>query len=65
VSPRDALSSVTLSVPEASRLLGVSRGFGYELARSGRLPGVRKLGSRYLVVTSELKAYLGLDPSSQ
>ena len=38
----------TLTVPEAARLLGVSRGLAYEAARLGTLPTIR-LGRRLLV----------------
>lgn len=41
---------LTLSIPSACRLLGISRGLGYELARTGQFPvPVLKLGRRLLV----------------
>jgi excisionase family DNA binding protein len=53
-----SVTPATLTVPEAARLLGVSRALGYELARSGRLP-VLRLGPRRLVVpTRALEAML-------
>jgi excisionase family DNA binding protein len=36
-------------VPEAARLLGISRGSAYQLAARGELPGVIKLGGRFVV----------------
>ena len=36
------------TVPEAAQLLGVSRNFGYELARTGQIP-IRRFGGRILV----------------
>ena len=36
------------TVPEAAQLLGFSRNFGYELARTGQLPIIR-FGKRMLV----------------
>lgn len=39
---------LVLTIPEAAKLLRVSRNFGYELARQGKLP-VIKLGRRLLV----------------
>jgi excisionase family DNA binding protein len=42
-----------LAVPEASRLLGISRSAGYRLAESGELP-IRRLGGRIYVITSRL-----------
>ena len=40
----EAEKSVTVSVEEAARLCGVSRSYGYELARAGTLPGVLRIG---------------------
>lgn len=42
---------LTLSVPEAAAMLGISRNLGYELARRGELPGVIALGGKRLVVS--------------
>jgi excisionase family DNA binding protein len=49
---------LTLTVEEAGRLLGVSRGLAYEAARSGELPTIR-LGSRLVVPRVRLLALLG------
>ena len=38
----------TVSVEEAGRILGISRGLAYELARQNKLPVIR-LGRRFLV----------------
>ena len=51
---------LTCSVPEAARLLGVSRGVGYEAARSGDLPTIR-LGRRLLVPRAALDRMLGIE----
>jgi excisionase family DNA binding protein len=40
----------TISIEAAARELGIGRGLAYQLARSGELPGVIKLGSKRLVV---------------
>ncbi|OPX14330.1 DNA-binding protein [Gordonia sp. i37] len=51
----------TLSVGQAAAYLGVSRAYGYEMAREGRLP-VIKLGSRRVrVPTAALIKMLGAD----
>lgn len=42
---------LTISVEEASKMLGISRNLGYLLARQGQLPGVLKLGQKRLVVS--------------
>jgi excisionase family DNA binding protein len=38
-----------LSIPEAAKLLGVSRNTGYEMAKMGQLPVIR-CGQRRLIV---------------
>lgn len=37
-----------ITVPEAAKLLGISRNHGYELARQGKLPVIR-LGKRLII----------------
>jgi predicted DNA-binding transcriptional regulator AlpA len=50
----EALQSATLNVwPEMGHRLNVSRGLAYELARSGQVPGVVRLGPRRLIVLRE------------
>jgi excisionase family DNA binding protein len=51
------------SVPEAARMLGISRGLAYELARSGQRP-VLRLGKRLLVPRIALDRMLSLADSS-
>ena len=46
------------SIPEAARMLGISRGLAYELARSGQIP-VLRLGKRLLVPKIALERMLG------
>ena len=53
---------LTLTIPEAAELLGVSRGVAYEAARTGELPGVIRLGRRLLVSRVRLMALLGEQP---
>ena len=48
----------TLTIKEAAKLLGISRGFAYELARRSELPGCRRLGRRYVVSRLELERWL-------
>ena len=48
----------TLTVEEAARVLGISRGVAYESARRGELPVVR-LGRRLLVPRPRLEELLG------
>jgi excisionase family DNA binding protein len=49
---------LTLTIPEAAELLGVSRGVAYEAARAGELPTIR-LGRRLLVSRARLMELLG------
>ena len=49
---------LTVTVEEAGRLLGVSRGVAYEAARSGQLPTIR-LGRRILVPRARLLELVG------
>ena len=51
---------LTLTVEEACRLLGVGRTVGYELARRGELPGVLRLGRRFVVSRPALERALGV-----
>lgn len=46
-------ASLTVSISEAARLLGISRGSAYSYANSGELPTVR-IGRRLLVPRSRL-----------
>ena len=52
-----------LSVPETAKILGISRGLAYELARSGELPVIR-LGRRLLVPMASLKLMLAQTKTS-
>jgi excisionase family DNA binding protein len=60
----DALSHdtqrLTVSVEEAGRLLGISRGAAYARAGDGSLPTIR-LGKRLLVPKSALDKMLAVD----
>jgi predicted DNA-binding transcriptional regulator AlpA len=38
------IESATLTVPEACVILGISRNYGFQLARKGKFPGARRLG---------------------
>ncbi|TVP66081.1 MAG: DNA-binding protein [Nitriliruptor sp.] len=54
-----ATASLTLSVEEAGRLLGISRGAAYRAAGRGQIPTIR-VGRRLLVPTARLHQLLGL-----
>lgn len=58
-TPRE--TTRTVSVEAAARRLGISRGYAYELARAGRLPGVIWLGRVVRVSTAVLDRVLGID----
>lgn len=59
-----ALLPVTIDVVTAGAMLNLGRTVSYELAREGRFPvRVLRIGSRYRVVTAELRRLLGIEPS--
>lgn len=49
-----------MTVEEAARLLGVSRGAADEAARAGTIPTLR-IGRRVLVLTTPLRALLQIE----
>ena len=52
-----AFERLTLSVEEAGRLLGLSRGSAYQAARTGELPTIR-IGHRLIVPVAALEKLL-------
>lgn len=48
----------TYSIPESARLIGIGKARAYEMARSGEMPGVLKVGNRYLVSRKVLDAWV-------
>jgi len=54
----DMEKSVTIKVTEAAAILGISRITAYKLAKQGKLPGLRKLGSHYLVSKQALQDWI-------
>lgn len=49
---------LTITVEECAQRLRIGRQLAYSLAAAGTLPGVRKLGRRYVVSTAALNEYL-------
>ena len=49
-----------IAVPEAAKLLGISRAAAYRFASSGELP-TKRLGRRVYVVSSKLRAFIGTE----
>lgn len=49
---------LTLTIPEAAKVLGIGRNQAYEAARTGEIP-VIKIGKRKLVPIAALRAILG------
>ena len=56
----DPNETPTVTVEEAGRLLGISRGTAYDAAASGELPTIR-IGRRLLVPVAMLRSMLGAD----
>lgn len=54
----DPIEHPTVTVTEAAKILGISRGSAYEAARTGQIPVIR-VGRRLLVPTAPLAAMLG------
>jgi len=57
----DAATRPTVTIEEAARLLGVSRGSAYAAAHDGSLPTIRLGAKRLLVPTAALRRLLQLD----
>ncbi len=49
----------TLTVPEVAQMLGLSRNSAYKAAREGQIPGVIRIGERYMVPRSVVEKLLG------
>lgn len=62
-STEEIVVTRTVSVPEAARAYGISRGQAYELARRDELPGVIKLGGRYVVSRAVMERVLNGEPA--
>ena len=52
------IEAATVSVTVAAKRLGIGRQTAYMLAREGTLPGVIRLGRRFVVSRSQLDAVL-------
>jgi len=52
------------TVPEAAQMLGFSRNFGYELARTGQIP-ILRFGKRMLVPKAAFDKMLGVSPENE
>lgn len=49
--------TLTLTIPQVAKILGISRGLAYQLARSGKLP-VLRLGNRMLMSRIRLDEFI-------
>ncbi len=52
-----------MTVPEAARIVGISRSAGYRAAHKGELPTIR-VGGRLLVPTAKLREMPGMSPKT-
>jgi excisionase family DNA binding protein len=57
MSPVPEQASVTMTIDDAAKLLGIGRNQAYAAARRGDLP-ILKLGARYLVLREPLERML-------
>lgn len=60
--PRHLEGRLTISVPEAGGLLGLSRNSSYDAARRGEIPTL-KVGKRLLVPVARLLELVGVAPA--
>lgn len=51
------MSKLTISIPDAARLMGVGKNRVYEMAKSGQIP-VLKIGNRYIIPKANFEAWL-------
>ena len=51
--------------PTAGRALGLSRSSTYLAAQRSEIPGLLRIGGKYLVATAALRRALGLDASTE
>lgn len=51
---------VLIAVPQAAKLLGISRAAAYRFANSGELP-TKRLGRRIYVISAKLRAFIGTE----
>ena len=49
-----------ISVPQAAKLIGISRAAAYRFASAGDLP-VKRLGRRVYVVSAKLRKFIGTE----
>lgn len=64
LSPTDLIvGKLTITVPEAARVLGIGRDAAYRAAERGEIPTL-KLGRRIMVPVPRLQAMLGLAVSN-
>jgi predicted DNA-binding transcriptional regulator AlpA len=49
VTVAESVPSLTVNVPTAAHMLGISRGYAFELAKRGELPGAVRVGGRIVV----------------
>jgi len=52
---------LTITVEEACRIIGIGRTAGYDAARRGELPGVLRIGRRFVVSRPALEKALGIE----
>ena len=51
------MSTLTISIPDAARLMGVGKNRVYAMAKSGQIP-VLKVGNRYIIPKANFEAWL-------
>ena len=59
IEGNNSIERLCMTIPEAAKVLGLSRNFGYELARRGEIP-VMRFGKRIVVPKAAFERMLGL-----
>ena len=53
----DTIKSMTVTVTEAAKIIGISRGLAYKLVNDGTIPSIR-LGNRLLISCVRLEEFI-------
>jgi len=53
------MEKLTYNVPEAAKVLGISRSLAYELVKRGEIPALRIGSKRVVIPKAALEKYLG------
>jgi excisionase family DNA binding protein len=61
---RKSNDTATMTILETANFLGISRNLTYFLAKNGKIPGVIRLGGRYVVSRKRLEDHVNGSPTA-